>query len=232
MALNDDLSIQVKEIFASPATPREGRVVPAPETVQFGEDAVYLKKATVLYADISGSTKLVDGYKWWFAAEIYKSFLYCAARIIRSEDGEITAYDGDRIMAIFLGDTQATNAVKAGLRINASVVNIINPAIKNRYPTEYQLKHVVGIDTSSVTASKIGIRGGNDLVWIGKAANHAAKLTELDQGPITWITKTVFDDLLNNVKFSPTTGELIWTSWTWNAMGGLPIYGSTWWYQV
>jgi len=38
------------------------------------------------------------------AAEIYKTYLHCAAKIIRSEGGSITSYDGDRIMGIFIGD--------------------------------------------------------------------------------------------------------------------------------
>ena len=31
--------------------------------------------ATVLYADLASSTKMVKGYKDWFAAEVYKSYL-------------------------------------------------------------------------------------------------------------------------------------------------------------
>jgi hypothetical protein len=48
----------------------------------------------VLYADLADSTKLVDEYQRPFAAEIYKTFLHCAGKIIRAEDGTITAYDG------------------------------------------------------------------------------------------------------------------------------------------
>jgi class 3 adenylate cyclase len=51
-----------------------------------------------------------------FAAEIYKTFLHCAAKIIRSEDGVITAYDGDRIMAVFIGNAKNTSAVRAALK--------------------------------------------------------------------------------------------------------------------
>jgi class 3 adenylate cyclase len=71
--------------------------------VKLGNDAVKLS-ATVLYADLADSTKLVDGHTKQFSAEIYKTFLHCAAKIIRSEDGVITAYDGDRVMAVFIGD--------------------------------------------------------------------------------------------------------------------------------
>ena len=39
-----------------------------------------------------------------------RHFLYCAARIIRDNGGEVVAYDGDRVMGVFLGDQQAQNA--------------------------------------------------------------------------------------------------------------------------
>src|SRR5712691_2178047 len=98
MTLKTDMESEVKEIFKSTWTEREGEVVPEPEDLSLGNDAVKLK-ATVLYADMSDSTDLVDDHKHPFAAEVYKTYLRCAARIIKDEKGTITAYDGDRIMA-------------------------------------------------------------------------------------------------------------------------------------
>src|SRR4051812_36873707 len=63
---------------------------------KLSNDAVEID-GTVLYADLAESTPLVKGYKDWFAAEVYKNYLYCAARIIRLRGGVITAYDGDRV---------------------------------------------------------------------------------------------------------------------------------------
>jgi class 3 adenylate cyclase len=54
---------------------------------------------------------------------------------------------------------------------------------------------VVGSDVSSLRAARIGVRGGNDIVWVGHAANYAAKLTELNLEESTWITKDVYDML-------------------------------------
>ena len=69
--------------------------------LRFGNDGVNLA-ATVLYADLSGSTRLVDTKKATFAAEVYKTYLACAARIVKNEGGAVTAYDGDRVMAVFI----------------------------------------------------------------------------------------------------------------------------------
>ena len=88
---------------------------------------------TVLYADLADSTDLVDRYKKPFAAEIYKTFLHCAAKIIRDQGGVITAYDGDRIMAVYIGNTKNTSAVKTAMKIKWAVDEIITPAKRSQY---------------------------------------------------------------------------------------------------
>src|SRR5437016_13452535 len=103
MTFKTNLESAVREIFQSPWKERKGKVVPVPESLSPGNEAVKLQ-ATVLYADMADSTDLVDSYERSFAAEIYKAYLRCAATIINSEKGTITAYDGDRVMAVFLDD--------------------------------------------------------------------------------------------------------------------------------
>ena len=127
MPLADDLKNSVTKTFSAAWTKREGRVVPSPGDLALSNDGVEFKRATVLYADLSGSTAMVDAKKAEFAAEVYKTYLYCAGRIIRSEGGIITSYDGDRVMGVFVGDLQSTSAVRCGLKINYAVQEIINP---------------------------------------------------------------------------------------------------------
>ena len=50
--------------------------------------------------------------------------------IIRSEGGEITAYDGDRIMAVYIGDTKNTSAVQTAMKTYYAVDQIVMPALK------------------------------------------------------------------------------------------------------
>jgi class 3 adenylate cyclase len=231
VALYDDLTSAVKKIFADQWTTRNGQVVPEPEAVALGNVGVNLS-GTVLYADLSASTVLVDTKKAEFAAEIYKAYLHCAAKIIGSEGGSITAYDGDRVMAVFIGDSKNTSAARAALKINWAVKNIVNPLLTAQYPeTDYSVQQTVGIDTSTLLAARTGIRGANDLVWVGSAANHAAKLTSLPAAFPTRITAEVHSQLHESLKF--TNGNPMWEEVTWNAMGGQKkIYRSTWWWKV
>jgi class 3 adenylate cyclase len=65
-------------------------------------------------------------------------------------------------------------------------------------------------------------------VWVGRAANYAAKLTELNLGPTTWITRDVFNKLADEAKFGGQDGELMWKKWNWTPMNNYEIHSSTW----
>lgn len=230
MGLNSNLAAEVKEIFSKVWEVQNTDSVPAPEDLRLhANHAKDLEKATVLYADLDGSTNMVDKYTWEFSAEIYKTFLRCASQIIRSEGGSITAYDGDRVMAIFTGSVKNTDAVRCAMKINFAAHEIIQPAISAQYNTDFKLAHVVGIDTSQLRAARIGVRGDNDLVWIGRAANYAAKLTN-QSGKPTWITKAVYDNMRDEVKYHE--GQDMWQRSYWPSMNNMEIYSSTYWWRV
>jgi len=226
VSLKDELQKEVKDIFRAQWTERDGIVVPDDDSIQLTNDGVNVD-ATVLYADMADSTHLVDGQTKTFAAEIYKTFLHAAAKIIRNGGGTITAYDGDRIMAVYLGKSKNTSAVTTALRIHYAVDNVIGPAIKAQYQQQtYVPQHVVGIDTSKLFVARTGVRGANDLVWVGRAANYAAKLATLPHEYPTWITEEVYNNMHESVKV--TNGQNMWEARSWTAMNNKRIYRSNW----
>lgn len=234
MATKTDLETRVKQIFREKWDVRESKNVPGPEDIRHSNDAVYFKRATALYADLSASTNLVDDYKWEFAAEIYKTYLFCAAQIIKDSGGVITSYDGDRVMGLFINDTQSTSAAKAALKINFAVKNIINPALAAQYTkTSYQVRQVIGIDTSAIRAARTGVRGDNDIVWVGRAANYAAKLTAIKNSAVTtWMTEDVYKMLKDEAKYGGKDNKAMWTKYKWDAHKDLPVYGSNWTWTI
>lgn len=227
MTLRTDLDAEIREIFKSTWTERDGTVVPSDASIKLGNDGVNLD-ATVLYADMADSTEMVDNFKKTSAAEVYKAFLRAAAKIIKSEGGDVTAYDGDRVMAVFIGDAKNTRAVRTGLKINWATKKLVNVIRKEIYTSStFELKHVVGIDTSKLLVARTGIRGANDLVWVGKSANYAAKMCALSHDYPTRITKAVYDNMNDATKYSGSTN--MWSETTWN---GLTIYRSTYWWEL
>jgi class 3 adenylate cyclase len=230
MGLRGDLQEEVEEIFSTQWQTRKGRLVPNPEDIQLGNHASELA-ATVLYADLADSTVMVDQQTFNVAAEVYKSYLVCAARIIKANGGSITAYDGDRIMAVFIGDHKNTSAAKSGLQITWAVSNIVNPGLLSQYGNAaYQIRHVVGVDSSVLRAARIGVRNDNDLVWVGSAANHAAKLSSIsDSQSAVYISKPVYDVMHESVKLGGNPKRNMWTNQTFD---GRDVYRSSWQWSI
>jgi class 3 adenylate cyclase len=223
----EDLEADLSSIFQGVWTTTEKTVIPVATDLGLGNDAGHFGEMTVLYADLNGSTSMVDNEIWQFSAEVYKAYLHCAAHIIRNEGGTITAYDGDRIMAVFTGNSKNTSAVRCAMKLNYAVIFIINPELKKVYSTKnFMVLHTVGIDTSEIHVARIGVKNDNDLVWVGRAANYAAKLSALsNEGFQTWISAAVFESIHESVK-TAHDGRPMWVERSWTSMRSVPIYGS------
>lgn len=229
MSFTTDLTKEVEDIFKAAWKTREGQVIPEPEDIQLGNHSVELE-GTVLYADLAESTDLVNTKKPEFAAEVYKTYLLCASRLITKNGGTITSFDGDRVMGVFIGSHKNTQAARCALQINYAVLKIINPKLKAQYPSStYEVKQAVGVDTSKLFVARTGIRGSNDLVWVGRAANYAAKLCSLREGYFaSFITDAVFSSMNEESKFGGDPRQMMWEKSYWKDMG-IWIYRSSWW---
>ena len=91
---------------------------------------------------------------------------------------------------------------------------------------------MVGIDNSNIFACRIGVRNDNDIVWVGRAANYAAKLTTMDTGYPIYITGEVFDKLNESAKYGGEPRRMMWEERKWTAMSAMRIYRSNWWWEL
>lgn len=229
---SDQLQSFVDKTFVDGWTERQGRVVPDVDSLPMSNTAVVFDSGTVLYADLAESTGLVKNYKPWFAADIYKNYLYCAGRIIERNGGTITAYDGDRVMAVFLGEDKESKAVKSAMQINYAVMNVIQPVIQARWSDEkFVIRQKVGIDTSKLFVAKTGVRGANDLVWVGNAANNAAKMAALSATYSSYISADVRAALSNESRYGGEPKRDMWTD-LGSSHFGYRLYGSTWHWSI
>ena len=76
------------------------------------------------------------------------------------------------------------------------------------------------------------MRGDNDLVWVGRAANYAAKLTDINLLERTWVTKEAYDHMLDTAKFRSSDNAPMWKSYRWSQMDDHRIYGSEWTWKI
>ena len=120
MGLKDEIAKESRDIFRVDWDITDGRVVPSDSSLTLGNKGIRIS-ATILYADLADSTRMVRRSTEKVSAEIYKSFLSATCKVIRANGGEITAFDGDRVMAVFIGDGQNTEAAQTALQINYAI---------------------------------------------------------------------------------------------------------------
>ena len=71
------------------------------------------------------------------------------------------------------------------------------------------------------------MRNDNDLVWVGRAPNVAAKLSGIREGNYpTFITGDVYDKLMADVKV--TNGRNMWEERSWKNQPVSRVFRSSW----
>lgn len=226
MEIGERIRTEIKRIFLDRWEKRQGRVVPDDSSITLGNQGIELKVA-VLYADLANSTNIVKQFPSTIAAEIYKSFLRTSSLIIEEHGGEITAFDGDRIMAVFHGEFPNNTAIITALKINYAIKYIVEPELKSVYSSvaNYNFEFGIGIDTGDILVTKTGVRGANDLLWLGNPSNIAAKLCSIrGTGKPIWISEQTYNNLFGKSKFAKTSEDM------WSGPFeylGINIYGSS-----
>lgn len=245
MSFKDECEAAVRDIVRTPFSHRSAREVPRTEDVVLKDGAVYLT-AAYLYADMADSTGMAEKFDLDDAAKIIRAYLNAVCNVLRDRGGEIRSFDGDRVMAIFIGDDAADKAVDAALRIHWVVQNVVhenlvlwNDAYADKYyDGEWKIGHRSGIDLGTAMLVRGGVRGDNDLVSIGITPNAAAKLSDYKGGGPTIITTYLWDRLsydnrwANNSSNNNPEDESIWSTSKVIDLGGgrsEVIRTSNWW---
>jgi len=236
MALVNDLTSGVSSILRTAWNIRDVIRVPSTDDVALAGGAAKFM-GTVLYADLAQSSYLATGFQRKTAAKIIKCFLFCCSKLISNHNGKITSFDGDRIMGVFIGNRKNTDACTTALQIKYAVTKIIKPKVEDYFSSmresSFDISHAVGIDTSEVLAVRAGQRGSNDLIWVGRAPNFAASLSEIRETNYnTYITEDVFDVMHNDAKYGGENNELMWESRSYTWMDKRwTIYRSSWYWK-
>jgi class 3 adenylate cyclase len=235
MSIADDVTADVTGVLDQPWDIRDGEVVPEQEDVALGGGGVKLE-AVMLYADLADSTRIaMDDRR--IAAKLFKAFLAAASRLIRHRDGYVRSFDGDRVMGVFITGGMHTNAAICGLNIAWAIANVIRPQFKAAYKmfqdNTYGIDHCTGIDRSEVLVVRAGIRGNNDLGWVGRAPNVAAKLSSIrvNSDYTTYITDDVHGYLLDEATHTvkPENGKQdMWEKYEDSSTPVTTLYRSRW----
>ena len=115
MTHGETIASRAKAGIDSTITVRASDQVPETSQVSLEKNERVEITATYLYADMVGSSTLAQMAYKPVTAKIIRSYINGASSILRHFGGEIKSFDGDRVMAIFIGSDMETRAVRASL---------------------------------------------------------------------------------------------------------------------
>lgn len=142
-------------------------------------------ETTVLYVDMRGSTALSLKHRSHTLAKLYSAFVRAMTKCADVFGGEVRGIIGDRVMILFNSPNCFTNAVDT-----AELVNSVCRHVINKHFSYNEVTFGIGIDHGNMLATKTGVyrRGSaqqsyRSLVWLGRPANIASKLTDQANKP-------------------------------------------------
>jgi class 3 adenylate cyclase len=231
MTLKDDIAGLINTVIGESWDIRDGRTIPDVESVALRGGAVRIK-ACILFTDLVASSQLTENFQKRTAAKIYKAFLAVATRIATNNGGTITAFDGDRMMAAFVGDKMCEKATKTAMQLTWAMNELVRPALRRHFESlqavGFDISHCSGLDVGELFVVKAGNRSANDLVWVGKATNLAARLSEVRIDEKTLISIAVYNELPDWLK---KKGDAhIWTQYAIEFAGQRQECGKTTYY--
>src|SRR5215217_453879 len=187
--LRDSLSEEMKGITSSDFTVviTETDVVPNIDDPDITYPNLVTKRqkcklidTCVLYIDIRRSTDLSFSHRRDTLTKLYSSFVRTMARCGGYYKGKVRNIIGDRLMIICDKDHCCTNAVNTAILMNS-----VSQYLLDKNFSHDEIKCGIGIDYGKMLASKVGIikraeenTTNKSIVWLGKPANVASKLTD------------------------------------------------------
>jgi adenylate cyclase len=145
----------------------------------------------VLFIDIRRSTELNLQHRPQTVSRLYSSFVRAMVRCAEQYNGHVRGIIGDRLMVIFDVADCFTNAVRT-----AQAMNTVSSRIINRYFKHNEVSCGIGIDFGRMLVTKTGFRrhgverhNYRSLVWLGRPANVASKLTDIANKDATFIAE-------------------------------------------
>jgi len=185
----DSLAEEIQEVSSSDFTVEitETDIVPSVDDPEITHPNLVTKvqkceliDTCVLYIAIRRSTDLSFSHRRNTLTELYSSFVRAMARCGGYFDSKVRGIVGDRLMVIFDKKDCFANAVNTAILMNS-----VSQYLLDKNFSHDEIKCGVGLDYGKMLASKVGIikRGventaNKSIVWLGRPANVASKLTD------------------------------------------------------
>lgn len=176
--LSDDFDIEITRTRYVPTFDDPGITY---DNLTDGKKKVKLLESCVLYVDIRNSASISVSSEPERLARMYSAFVKNMIAAARHFKGHVRNIIGDRVMVVFDRENCFENAYNTAVLMHTISKYIINKRIKG-----IDFKCGIGIDFGEMMIAKAGaVRHGAEtefyrsLVWLGRPANVASRLTDL-----------------------------------------------------
>lgn len=210
--LSPEFEIEVTETTTVPSLDDSGITYPNLNT---GVQKCKLIETCVLYIDLRKSTDLNLSHRRETMSKLYSTFLRSVMKASGYYDGKVRNIVGDRVMILFDSDRCYENAYRTAILLNSIVTKLLNKQF-----THNVIKAGIGIDYGKMLVTKAGvIKTGfentnyKSLVWLGRPANIASKLTDLANKTVVKENKYPKETIREHLKY-PLTKNESWISYT------------------
>ena len=210
--LSSEFKIEITETEIVPSLDDSGITYPNLTT---GVQKCRLIETCVLYIDLRRSTDLNLTHRRETMSKLYSTFIRSVMRAAEYYGGKVRNVVGDRVMVVFDKELCYGSAYKTALLLNSVVSKLIN-----KHFTKNEIKAGIGIDYGKMLVTKGGIikkgyenTNYKSLVWLGRPANVASKLTDLANKTFTKEEKKTFGKI-NEGHFYPHLDE--WNYYDFN----------------
>ncbi len=166
--------------------------------MESSESSKELRTVTILFADISGFTKLAEKLEPEEAAEILEEIFSLIDRIVVDYGGRIDKHEGDRVMVTFGLPVARADDMKRALNSSLKIKKEIED-FSNKRGVEIGVH--IGINAGKVLCGEIGSNYKKEFTVIGDAVNIAARLTEMAPKNSIYLSEVIFKALKDSFNF-------------------------------
>lgn len=231
--LVDRITAEAKVLCSSSIQVDQTDDVPRIRDLDDEDNDGLLIETTILYCDMRGSTDLVSSHQRGTSARVFKSFLNALVDVGSYYGGEARAFDGDRILMLFPpGDEDVfRRAIQTALGFQCMVERNLRPLYQANFGCNVQCG--VGVAFGKMLAIRVGGRGKSksEIVWIGKPAFLAAKLSDQAGPGEIMIDQRTYGGIPDGFKspneiFGWHLYDSVWSERS--GSGGKPVYCTGW----
>ena len=173
---SQDKAKQIRKIFEQYVHPNVvQQLIEDPMALNLGGET---RNISVVFADIRGYTRLSESIAPEQVMNLLNIYLEIMVKEVWDEEGTITAFMGDAIMAIFNAplsqEDHALRAIRAAWKMRIAVLNY-----QRNHSQGLPISFGFGVNTDNATIGNIGSQGRmQNYTAIGDAVNVAARLQQ------------------------------------------------------